>query len=142
MKPVLRLLALLLLLAFAAAPAIAAGKRKQTRLLEQTQNAYAAAIRWGEFEQAWKLVDPAHQAQHPLGELELERYRQVQVTGYTPAALEADADGGVARAVELRVVNKHTMAERTLRYRERWRWDEATRRWWLADGLPDLWKGE
>lgn len=142
MKPLFRLLATLLLVAVVVTPAVAAGKRKQARQLEQLQSAYAAAIRWGEFEEAAKLVDPAYLAQDPLSEVELERYRQVQITGYTPGAIEADPDGSVFRMVELRVVNRHTMAERSVRYRERWRWDEAARRWWVADGLPDLWSGE
>lgn len=142
MKPSFRLVAVLLLALFVAAPAAAAGKRKQARLLEQVQTSYAAAIRWGEFEQAWGAVDPAYQQAHPLTELELERYRQVQVTGYSDLGSQAEADGTVTRSIELRVANRHTMAERTVRLRERWRWDEEARRWWLLDGLPDLWGGE
>jgi hypothetical protein len=48
----------------------------------------------------------------------------------------------VLRNVELRVINKHNMAERSLRYREEWRWDPEAKRWWLVVGLPDLWDGE
>jgi hypothetical protein len=40
------------------------------------------------------------------------------------------------------VINKHTMAERSLRYREQWRWDLEAKRSWMVEGLPDLWNGE
>lgn len=135
-------LTLLLCLAFWAGQADAAGSRKQARLLGQTQDAYTATIRWGEFEKAWEMVDPAYREQHPMTELEFERYRQLQISGYSDLGHGSSADGTVARNVEIRVVNRHTMAERNLRYREQWRWDPEAKRWWLANGLPDLWAGQ
>lgn len=116
--------------------------RKQGRQLEQIQYAYSSAIRWGEFEEAWQLVDPEYRKANPMSELAFERYRQVQVSGYDERTSEAGADGSVLRNVDLRVINRHTMAERSLRYREQWRWDPAAKRWWLAAGLPDFWNGE
>ncbi len=125
-----------------AAPASAVGKRKKNSQLESMQLAYATAIRWGAFEEAWQLVDPAYRDAHPMSELAFERYQQVQISGYTDKTTSVEPDGSVIRTIELRVINKHTMAERTERYREQWRWDDASKRWWLAAGLPDLWKGE
>ncbi|MFT3763728.1 MAG: hypothetical protein QM761_14200 [Pseudoxanthomonas sp.] len=143
MKASLRLIVLMLLALAVVASADAAGRRKRAGQLEQAQAAYAAAIRWGEFEKAWELVDPAYREAHPLTNLALERYRQVQISGYRDLGLGGpEADGSISRAIELRVINRHTMAERTLRYDERWRWDEPARRWWLVGGLPDLWNGE
>ena len=123
------------------APA-AAQSRLQRGKLQQVQDAYAASIRWGDFENAWKAVDPAYKAEHPMTELEFERYQQVQISGYRDVSTSGGPDGTVERAIELRVINKHTMAERTMRYRERWRWDPEVKRWWLVVGLPDLWNGE
>lgn len=123
------------------APA-SAQSRLQRSKLQPIQNAYAAAIRWGDFEAAWQAVDPAYKAEHPMTELEFERYQQVQISGYRDLSTSGGPDGTVERAVELRVINKHTMAERTMRYRERWRWDPEAKRWWLVVGLPDLWNGE
>ncbi|MBA3928724.1 MAG: hypothetical protein C0521_03940 [Xanthomonas sp.] len=122
-------------------PAAAQNRLQRGRLLE-VQDAYATAIRWGDFDNAWKAVDPAYRAEHPMTELEFERYQQVQISGYRDLSISSGPDGTVERAVELRVINKHTMAERTLRYRERWRWDAESKRWWLVVGLPDLWNGE
>lgn len=138
--PVTIMLGLLLL---AGAPAAdAQSTRKQARQLELTQSAYANAIRWGQFEEAWQLVDPRYREANPMTELAMERYQQVQVSGYADRSSQGAEDGSVVRNVDLRVINKHTMSERGLRYQETWRWDPEARRWWLAAGLPDFWDGE
>ena len=140
MRVIARMLWVLGLLALLA-PA-AAQSRLQRGKLQQVQDAYAASIRWGDFENAWQAVDPAYRAEHPMTELEFERYKQIQISGYRDLSTRGGPDGTVERAVELRVINKHTMAERTERYVERWRWDPEAKRWWLVVGMPDLWNGE
>ena len=120
MRVIARMLWVLGLLAVLA-PA-AAQSRLQRGKLQQVQDAYAASIRWGDFENAWQAVDPAYRAEHPMTELEFERYKQIQISGYRDLSTRGGPDGTVERAVELRVINKHTMAERTERYVERWRW--------------------
>jgi hypothetical protein len=137
-----RVLLLAMLATAMASTSAVAAKAKQRGKLEQLQNAYAASIRWGDFENAWQAVDPAYREEHPMTELELERYQQVQVSGYRDISTGVEPDQTVFRTIELRVINKHTMAERTMRYRERWRWDPETKHWWLVVGLPDLWAGE
>lgn len=142
MRGWLKILAVLVMALMIAAPASAAAKRKKGSQLDAMQAAYSAAIRWGEFEQAWELVDPTYRQAHPMTETAFERYQQVQISGYSDRNSTLADDGSVIRNVEVRVINKHTMAERTLRYQERWRWDTDARRWWLVVGLPDLWNGE
>ncbi|MEP6907330.1 MAG: hypothetical protein ABI858_05020 [Pseudoxanthomonas sp.] len=142
MRRGLKLVAVLMLVVLVVAPASALGKRKKGSQLEAMQLAYATAIRWGEFEEAWQLVDPAYRDAHPMSEMAFERYQQVQISGYTDRNNSVAANGNVVRSVELRIINKHTMAERSERYREEWRWDETSKRWWLVVGLPDLWSGE
>src|SRR5690606_31726200 len=105
------------------------------------QYAWSGAVRWNDFRTAWQLVDPEYREAHPMSELEFSRYEQVQVTGYRPEDGSASADGST-RQVRIGVVNRHTMAERTVRYSEQWRWDEAAERWWIIGGLPDLWTGQ
>ena len=107
--------------------------------LEQVQYDYSAAIRWGDFEGAWQLVDPEVRKQRPLTEFDLSRYRQVQISGYRDRGMSTAGDGAVVRDIEIGVINRNTLAERTVRYRERWRYDEAAKTWWLMSGLPDLW---
>ena len=140
MRVIARMLWVLGLLAVLA-PA-AAQSRLQRGKLQQVQDAYAASIRWGDFENAWQAVDPAYRAEHPMTELEFERYKQIQISGYRDLSTRGGPDGTVERAVELRVINNYTMAERTERYVERWRWDPEAKRWWLVVGMPDLWKGQ
>lgn len=138
----LKLLLALVVTLFIAAPADAAGKRKKGSQLEAIQTSYATAIRWGEFEDAWQFVDPDYREANPMTDLTFERYKQVEISGYTDKNTTVADNGNVVRNIELRVINRHTMAERSLRYREEWHWDEEDKRWWLAVGLPDLWNGE
>ena len=110
--------------------------------LEEVQYAYSAAIRWGDFEGAWTLVDAEYRKQHPLTDIDFSRYKQVQISGYREQGGSMQPSGEMLRDIEIGVINRNTMAERTVRYRERWRYDEAAKTWVLANGLPDLWQGE
>ena len=139
--PIRALLATVLLLAAALAAGCAHAGRRSDRL-QAAQYAWSAAIRWGDFEGAWNLVDPKHRQAHPLTPLELERYRQVQISAYRELGAHAPDKFTAVREIEIGVINRHTLAERTLRYRERWRWDPEAGSWWIEGGLPDLWAGE
>ena len=107
--------------------------------LDETQYAYSAAIRWGDFEGAWNLVDPKVRKEHPLTDIDFSRYKQVQISGYRDQGGSMTPDGEVTRDIEIGVINRNTLAERTMRYRERWRYDEEAQTWWLTSGLPNLW---
>ena len=131
-----------LLAALFAMTGVAAPRGKMDKL-QANQYAWSGAIRWGDFEGALSLIEPGYREEHPVSDLELKRYEQVQITAYRERNSSADKKGGVAlRDVEIGVVNRHTQAERTVRYREEWRWDEEAKTWWLVTGLPDLWDGE
>jgi hypothetical protein len=143
MRRLTKLLTVLVLaLAFMAAAGNALAASKMDRL-QANQYAWSGAIRWGDFEGALTLIDPEHREAHPVTDLELKRYEQVQITAYRERGSTADKKAGIAvREVEIGVVNRHTQAERTVRYREEWRWDDEDKNWWLTTGLPDLWDGE
>jgi hypothetical protein len=113
----------------------------QGSALQQAQYAWSAAIRWGDFEGAMTLVDPEYLEANPVTDLELARYAQVQISGYTVLA-ERAGDAMAQREIEIGVINRHTMAERTVHYREVWRWDPEAKAWWLTTPLPDLWDGQ
>ena len=108
--------------------------------LDEVQYAYSAAIRWGDFEGAWNLVDPKLREEHPLTDVDFSRYKQVQISAYRDLGGSPLASGEIVREIEIGVINRNTLAERTVRYRESWRYDEAAKTWWLTSGLPDLWK--
>ena len=130
------LLSLLLVLA-----GCGAAKMGQMGALQQAQYAYSAAIRWGDFEGAWNMVDPEYRKAHPMSELEFERYKQVQITGYHDMG-EQVTQTAALREIGIGAVNRNTLVERQVRYTERWRYDAEAKVWWLTVGLPDLWQGE
>ena len=114
---------------------------KQASALERAQYAWSGAVRWNDFETAWQLVDPEYRAAHPASELDFARYEQLQVTSYRDTGSQTGPTDAT-RQVQIGVINRHTMAERTVRYTERWRWDAQAGTWWIVDGLPDLWAGQ
>lgn len=137
MRPMRVLLSMLLLALTACAssgPSLSA--------LEKAQYAYSAAIRWGDIDGAWAQVEPAYKQAHPLTSIERARYAQVQVTGYRPVDSQALGEGESLRVIEIGVVNRNTMAERSMRYQERWRYDAAAKTWYVTSGLPDFWAGQ
>ena len=131
---------MLLLLSMLALAGCASGQKMSE--LQKVQYAYSAAVRWGDFEGAWHLVDPEYREAHPLSELELERYKQIQVTAYRDLGAQAMPDGLEMREIQVGVVNRHTLVERSLRYTESWRYDPKAGTWWLTVGLPDFWAGD
>lgn len=115
----------------------------QGNKLDQVQYAWSGSIRWGDFEGALNLIDPKLRAEKTPSALELERYRQVQISSYRDVGASRNLDTGEAvRDIEIGVINRHTMAERVVRYRETWRWDPEAKVWWLTSSLPDLWAGQ
>ena len=130
----LTVFAAIALLAACAAP------KHQMGALDRLQYAYSAAIRSGDFEGAWMLVDPKYRDEHPMSDLELERYKQIQVAGYRDMATQTLPDGDVVREIEIDLVNRHTLTERSTRYTERWHFEPETKTWWLVAGLPDFWQ--
>src|SRR5690606_10917416 len=50
--------------------------------LHEAQYAWSAAIRWGDFEGAWNLVDPEYRVAHPMTPVEFERYQHVGISRY------------------------------------------------------------
>ncbi|MDR2871681.1 MAG: hypothetical protein LBV45_04035 [Xanthomonadaceae bacterium] len=116
--------------------------KRQAQALEQSQNRFAAMVRWGEIETAWQMVDPKYRAEHPLDDQQLERHQQIRVTSYRPIITNPLNDNAIERIIEIRMVNTQDMVERTFRYREQWRWEKNDKRWWQISGLPDFWNDQ
>lgn len=111
--------------------------------LDTAQYAWSGAIRWGDFGGARNLVDPALRDANPMTQLQLDRYDQVQISSYRDVGAANDSKSGRAmRNIEIGVINRHTMSERTVRYQEQWRWDSDAKTWWVVSDLPDLWAGQ
>lgn len=136
-----RWLAVLGLIVTLAACASAGGTKGDK--LYRNQYAWSGAIRWSDFEGAVNLIDPALREKQTPNAVQLERYKQLQVSSYRDVGASSDTEAGTAmRDIEIGVINRHTQAERSLRYREQWRWDAATKNWWITSGLPDFWEGQ
>ena len=137
----MRLLRLMPLLAAMLALAGCATTLDRGNALREAEYAWSAAIRWGDFEGAWNLVDPELRKAQPMTDLEFARYRQVQISGYNELG-ERTGDTEAQREILIHVVNRNTLVERQARYSERWRYDADTKTWWNTSGLPDLWPAE
>jgi hypothetical protein len=138
-----RLLHVFVLLCLSVLAACATPGGTQSDKLNKMQYAWSGMIRWGDFEGATNLIDPEVREKLELTPLQFERYKQVQISSYRDIGANSDMDAGTAvREIEIGVINRHTMAERVVRYRETWRWDAEAKTWWLTSPLPDLWEGQ
>jgi hypothetical protein len=133
-KPLRVLAPVLALLLVTACGSMAAQRNPRDQALYD----YVSAVRWSDFEIARSFVDPQVLSQSPLTDLEMERYKQIQVSGYEVKSASEPSEGLYEQVVELRVVNRNTQVERILTDRQQWRWDAEAKRWWLVSGLPDL----
>lgn len=129
-----RIVVLALLLALAAC----GGVGSQKNAMEEILYHYATAVRWGDVEQILAFHDPEQLAESAPDALELERWRQLRVTGYRSRGREPQPDGTVVQFAEIEFMNRHTQTTSSLLDRENWRYDEEAKRWWLTSGLPDL----
>lgn len=137
----MRFLSRLLLLVLLLSMAGAAMANKKRTTLEKNQYAYSAAIRWGDFEGAWSLVDPKLREEKPMSAADFSRYEQIQVTGYRELGAMPGPDPGTSlREIQIEVVNRNTLNQRRVRYTEIWRYDAKAKTWWVAN-LPDFWDG-
>ena len=131
-----------LVLACVLALSACATGNKQMTALERAQYDWSAAIRWEDFEGAWNLVAPDYREANPMSQVEFERYKQLEVSTYHDLGSQVSADGlSVRREIQIGVINRHTMTERSIRYTEAWRFDPEQQAWWVTSGLPDFWAG-
>lgn len=130
----IRLCLLLAVIALAGCSGVASEKRR----FEQTLYQYGAAVRWSEIEQILAFHDPEQLLAQPPEELELERWRQLRVSGYRPRGQEPQPDGSIVQFAQIEFTNRHTLTTFSVVDREVWRYDSQAKRWWLTSGLPNL----
>jgi hypothetical protein len=112
-------------------------RSKQT-ILDETLHTYAATIRWGDVAQAQAFIDPKVLAEHPPSALDLARFKQVQISGYNEQPAMPVSENEVRQTVEISLVSVASQAARSVVDHQVWRYDEATKHWWLMSGLPDI----
>jgi hypothetical protein len=135
--PTLRRSTLVLLLTLLSACASGAG-RPDPKLLDQTLDAYASAVRWNGLDATTRYIDPDVLTAHPPTSLELERLRQVEVANYQVVSRAPIDATHVEQLVDIELSNKNNQTVRTVRVTQKWQFDGTRKRWWLASGLPDI----
>lgn len=109
--------------------------------LTTTLTAYASALRWGDFQSAAIFMDPKTRADQLPSALDLARYKQVRVSEYDAGNGPVPAGNDqVQQLVHINLINLNTQSERSIVDHQTWRYDEATKHWWLTSGLPDITK--
>lgn len=130
-------LRLFLLLAAAALVAGCASHTRET-LLTQTLNAYESTIRWGDVASAMQFIDPEVLEKSPPSELQLARYQQVRISGYSTDGPVPVSETEVRQRVVIGLINVHTQRQREVVDDQLWRYDPDGEHWWLMTGLPDI----
>ena len=115
----------------------AATQQHARDLLTVTLYDYSGAIRWNRPDAAVKWLDPEIESIR-VKPIDLERFAQVQITGYEVKGSDQLGPEQYAQVVEIRLINIHTQTERTVIDQQVWRYDPEIRQWWLTTGLPNL----
>lgn len=137
-RPFVLFAILMLFVSACASDGASARNRTMNKQRDRTLYEYSSTIHWSEFDKAVVFLDPQWLADHPLSKLDMDRYKQVQVTGYDVRTMEIEPDGSVNQVVEIRLINVNTQVERMITDHQHWRWDATTKHWWLTTGLPDI----
>jgi len=125
-----------MILAFAAVVACSSNQIDKSR--SEVLKQYEAMVRWSQWDAAPDFLAPEYLKQHPITRLEMDRLRLFRVTQYTVRSAAVFDDGMTVRqTVEIRLFNVNQAIERSIIDEQEWRYDPATKRWWLHSGLPD-----
>jgi hypothetical protein len=106
-------------------------KDKRVSALEAALYRYGEAIRWGYYDSAFALVHPDRRTALPPG------LENIRVTGYEVVQPPAQTGGDTAaQMVRIDYVREDVQRVRTLTDRQQWRYEPATKSWWLYSGVP------
>ena len=107
-------------------------------LRDETLDAYAAALRWGDFQSAWNYVDPEVRAAHPLTPQQKALYNTVRVAEYETPGPSAAGPDTISQTAQISLIVKSSQQVYSVLDHQTWRWDDKTKHWWLESGLPDI----
>ncbi|HEY2344739.1 MAG TPA: hypothetical protein VGH80_02525 [Xanthomonadaceae bacterium] len=116
-------------------------RMKEGTVLDKTLYEFSSDIRWSDFEAAYAFVDPASKTEHPMTDIDRERYKQIEVSTYQVLSKE-QGPGTVDQQIRLELINRNTQIPRSMTYHEHWRYDELAKHWLLTTGLPDITAGQ
>jgi len=103
--------------------------------LDRTLKGYEKALRWGKFDAAYSF--------HKWGEDEQPsipaHLKEVRITRYEVASRRLDQETLTARqTVVIRYYDTNTATERELTDRQRWKYFEDSKRWYLMSEPPEF----
>jgi hypothetical protein len=99
---------------------------------------FGNAIRWSDWDMAWKFIDPATRTSLVLPGEEQDRLENIKVTGYQVRSSEPQADGTIMQMVDIHFIDQATQVERVVHSRQLWRTDDGGEHWWLTTGMPEF----
>ena len=97
---------------------------------------FGNAVRWSDWDAAWKYLDPATIRSTVLPGDEQDRLANIKVTGYNVRSSEPQENGTLLQLVDIHYVDINTQVERVSHSRQIWRTDDGGKHWWLTTGLP------
>jgi hypothetical protein len=108
--------------------------RQRDSEFEDTTNAYATAIRWGEFDVArhmMRLADPQSSKQPPVGNVKVTAYETLRTTHTT--------DGNeVNITVRIDYYHMDTMKVKSITDQQVWKYDNDDQHWYITTALPEF----
>jgi hypothetical protein len=123
-----------LLLAGCSAVEIVKEKTRMDRFADRTKS-YGQAIRWGQWYVARAFVkDPEVAALS-----DVEALKKFQVISYDLIDADVSDDKRQAmQAIGIRYYHTERLKEKSLVDRQKWKYDEEDKTWYLESGLPDF----
>ena len=113
-------------------------KSQKKRNLDDTLFAYAALIRWSNYDGAMRYLKPNVAEIQPTS-FELEHIKQFKVSKYLESPISPGAKVGVInQSVEIQLYNIHSNQVKTIYDHQSWEFDEEIQQWFLLTGLPKL----
>ena len=112
--------------------------QNKNQLRDETLDGYAAALRWGDFQSAWRYVDPAVRAAHPLTPQQKALYDTVRVAEYDTPGPTATGPDTLEQTAQISLIVKTSQHVYSVLDHQTWRWDANAKHWWLESGLPDI----
>ena len=133
-KGLIKLTALLVIVTVTALSSGCAGFSNRSKSLDQVTRAYEKHIRWGKFEEARAFKKGP---QEFLTDSERRRLQNIRVTGYDMLNSHVSEDQSTAvLMIRMRYFHDEYAIEKTFIDQQKWRFDEASERWFLESPIP------
>ncbi len=109
------------------------------KLLDETLQRYESTIRWDGLTRAAEFLDPEQKEKLLPQSIDLERYKQMRVSGYRASGpIIIEKKKRARQTAEIELINIHTQEVRSISEVQEWVFDKKAKRWWRVSALPVL----